>query len=60
MEVVDIQPPEMKGKKLTVGDKWTEKWKISVCGTIKVHPITMELCEFGGAPGGLFGVLQAE
>jgi hypothetical protein len=66
MEVVDIQPPEMKGKKVSVGDKWTEKWRISACGVAKIHPVEFEIIPPPKLTGYkvdravIFGVREAE
>ncbi len=63
IEVVDIQPPEMKNRKVSTGDKWTEKWKISACGAIKVHPVEMQHIKVnipGVQRAGTFKVLESE
>ena len=62
IEVLDIQPPEMKGKKISIGDSWTETWRISACGVTKVHRVELKRIE--GPRKGLIatviGVLEAE
>lgn len=49
LELVDLQPPNMKGKPVfKPGDKWSEKWKVNACGATAVHPINFELIAVKG------------
>lgn len=51
IKVLDIQPPEMKGKIISGSDSWTEKWKISACGITRIHSIEFKYMEWKSVKG---------
>ena len=60
VEVVDIQPPSLKGKVASESDQWVEKWKILACGVTKIHPVTFGFSKPPSGPGLLVGAKEAE
>ena len=62
IEVFDVQPLEMRVKRVSIGEWVTEKWRVSACGLTEVYLVRFALMEdlASGVSGFIVVVTPAE